>query len=323
MVKWNEKSIEDACERIIDYRGKTPKKMPYGIPLITAKIIKDGKIDYSNLEYIAEGDYDSWMVRGIPQKDDVVITTEAPLGEIAQLDSRKIALAQRVITLRGKKNETDNNFLRYLLQTHEVKSRILAKATGSTADGIRQSELREVLLPMPEFEEQERIGKILRCFDDQIQKLESNNVNLKKINQSLFKSWFIEFDGQSEFVNSELGQIPLGWYVVSFENFARLIKGFSYKGSEKFEKINEFLFVTLNNIKEGGGFNTKRIPQASNGLSNWFTRSKALLDENNIIVTKYSNKQSKKVSGFNPNAILYTIKRVELIQTTLKNELDV
>lgn len=100
---WKENKLEDICETIIDYRGKTPKKTAFGIPLITAKIVKNGKIDYSNQEYIAEEDYGKWMVRGLPKKDDVIITTEAPLSEVAQLDGRKIALAQRIITSSREK----------------------------------------------------------------------------------------------------------------------------------------------------------------------------------------------------------------------------
>jgi len=93
--EWKELPLEDAMDAIIDYRGKTPKKTDSGIPLITAKIVKNGRINPTQ-EYIAEADYDAWMQRGIPQKGDVVLTTEAPLGEVAQLNGEKIALAQRI-----------------------------------------------------------------------------------------------------------------------------------------------------------------------------------------------------------------------------------
>ena len=83
------------------------------------------------------------------------------------------------------------------------------------------------------------------------------------------------------------------------------------------------LYKQIRYFVENQGYNVKRIPQASNGLSNWFTRSKTLLDENNIIVTKYSNKQSKEKSGFTPNATIYNIKRIKPTQTSLNNELDV
>jgi len=81
------------------------------------------------------------------------------------------------------------------------------------------------------------------------------------------------------------------------------------------------LYRQIRNFIESQGYNSKRIPQASNGLSNWFTRSKILLDENNIIVTKYTNKQSRAKSGFTPNATIYNIKRITPQQTALDDEL--
>lgn len=83
------------------------------------------------------------------------------------------------------------------------------------------------------------------------------------------------------------------------------------------------LYRKIRNFVDSQGYNSKRIPQASNGLSNWFTRSKTLLDENNILVTKYTNKQSKETSGFTPNATIYNIKRILSNQAKLDNELDV
>lgn len=76
------KKLEDIVSRFIDYRGKTPTKTKSGVPLITAKIVKDGGL-LSYTEYIAPGSYLGWMTRDIPSKNDVIITTEAPLGEVA------------------------------------------------------------------------------------------------------------------------------------------------------------------------------------------------------------------------------------------------
>jgi type I restriction enzyme S subunit len=94
-------SIADAVEAIIDYRGKSPTKTSAGVPLITARVVKDGEL-LQPTEFIAEADYDAWMRRGLPMEGDVVFTTEAPLGEVAQLDGHRVALAQRLLVLRGK-----------------------------------------------------------------------------------------------------------------------------------------------------------------------------------------------------------------------------
>lgn len=157
---WRTHLLEDAMASIIDYRGKTPRKTAFGVPLITAKIIKNGRIEEFE-EFILPDDYDSWMSRGLPQAGDVVMTTEAPLGEIAQLDKRKVALAQRVITLRGKPSVLDNTFLRYLMQSSEFQNDLQARGSGTTVIGIRQSELRRITLSLPPIEQQNAFSKLV------------------------------------------------------------------------------------------------------------------------------------------------------------------
>ena len=252
---WITKPIEDCMDAIIDYRGKTPKKTASGVPLVTAKIIKRGTI-LPVTEYIAEQDYNSWMRRGIPHPGDVVMTTEAPLGEIAQLDTRKIALAQRVITLRGKSGELDNTFLKYLMLSTNVQNQLIARSTGTTVKGIKQAELREVELTYPEYSIQRRIADILGTLDDKIELNRRMNETLEAMARRLFKSWFVDFDPvrakatlrkkhpkwtnarlsrealpkldpkiaelfPDVLVDSELGEIPEGWRVGTVGDIAK------------------------------------------------------------------------------------------------------
>jgi len=142
---WRSLPLEEAMDAIIDYRGKSPRKTPFGVPLITAKVVKDGRI-LPPTEFIDPADYDEWMRRGLPRAGDVLITTEAPLGEVAQLDGRKVALAQRLIALRGKQDVLDSTFLKFLLQSQRVQDSLKARSTGTTVAGIRQSELRRIEL---------------------------------------------------------------------------------------------------------------------------------------------------------------------------------
>jgi len=185
--------LEDCMDAIIDYRGKTPKKTDSGIPLITAKIIKNGRIQEVK-EFIAEDDYDSWMRRGIPRSGDIVLTTEAPLGEVAQLDDRKIALAQRVITLRGKKGLLNNDYLKYLLQSNDIQHQLDGRGTGTTVKGIKQSELREVILNFPDLPIQKSVAFMLKTLDGKIENNRKTNQTLEQMAQALFKSWFVDFD---------------------------------------------------------------------------------------------------------------------------------
>ncbi|MDF5034002.1 restriction endonuclease subunit S [Vibrio parahaemolyticus] len=223
--------LEDAVEALIDYRGKTPKKTTSGVPLITAKVIKNGEILEPN-EFIAPENYDSWMVRGLPKVGDVVLTVEAPLGQVAQLTESYVALAQRVVTLRGKEGVLDNTYLKYLLMTPKMQAALDGRSSGSTVKGIKQSELRKVELELPDIGTQRKIASILASLDNKIANNKAMNQTLEKLAQRIFKSWFIDFDPvkankeglpfdglspeiqalfPNEFEDSELGMIPKGW----------------------------------------------------------------------------------------------------------------
>ncbi len=145
-----EEPVGAICSAIIDYRGKTPPKAPTGIRLLTAKVIKDGRIDKSRLEYISEETYEWWMRRGFPREGDLLITTEAPLGETAILrGAERVALAQRVILLRGNPEVVDQRYLFAAVRSPLVQGRLRQRATGTTVLGIKQRELRQVLIPLP------------------------------------------------------------------------------------------------------------------------------------------------------------------------------
>jgi type I restriction enzyme S subunit len=145
--------------RFIDYRGKTPVKTEIGIRLITAKNVKMGYLQESPMEYIAADNYESWMTRGIPKKGDVLFTTEAPLANVAQLDTdEKVAFAQRIIIMQPNAEKLDCTFLKYLLLSQPVQERIRSKGTGATVQGIKASLLKTIEISFPiSLQEQRRI----------------------------------------------------------------------------------------------------------------------------------------------------------------------
>ena len=150
--------LGDICT-FIDYRGKTPPKTSNGIPLVTAKIIKNSMIQEPQ-EFIAENYYNEWMRRGIPQKGDVIFTTEAPLGEVARIKTDdKLAFAQRIIVLEPNTQQLNAGYLFYALQDIVLKNRIAARATGTTVIGIKAAELKKVEIDLPPLQQQEKIAE--------------------------------------------------------------------------------------------------------------------------------------------------------------------
>ena len=180
---FKEKTLEELTA-FIDYRGKTPKKMSEGIPLITAKNVKEGYISIEPREFIAEKDYITWMRRGFPKEGDILFTTEAPLGNVARLGKfDKIALAQRIITFQCSKG-LNSYYLLYALLSERVKKKIGIQSTGSTVTGIRSKELKKIEIPLPPLPLQQKFAKIV----EQVEKMKENIRKTRQNSEELFNS---------------------------------------------------------------------------------------------------------------------------------------
>ena len=172
--EWVETTIGEHI-RFIDYRGKTPEKTESGMRLITAKNVKMGFLQETPMEFVAPDSYDDWMTRGIPRRGDVLFTTEAPLANVAQLDTdERVVFAQRIIIMQPNVSRLDCTFLKYLLLSQPVQQRIHTKGTGATVKGIKASLLKTIEISFPKsLTEQKQIVAKLDALTEETQHLES------------------------------------------------------------------------------------------------------------------------------------------------------
>ncbi|ROO35233.1 hypothetical protein SAHL_02915 [Salinisphaera orenii YIM 95161] len=143
---------EDLSKRVrfLDYRGKTPPKCDNGIPLITAKNVRLGFIKTEPEEFVEENAYEKWMTRGFPEVGDVLFTTEAPLANVAQLQTPgKVVIGQRLITMQTDRDEIDPGFLKWSLLSPQMQADIHSQATGATVLGIKAKLLKKISLHVP------------------------------------------------------------------------------------------------------------------------------------------------------------------------------
>jgi len=134
----------------IDYRGKTPPKTEDGVRLITAKNVRMGFIKTDPIEFMDSNAYDGWMTRGFPKKGDVLFTTEAPLANVAQLDTDEtVVIGQRLITMQADKSVLVPKFLKFSLLSPRMQKVIHTQGTGATVKGIKSKLLKKIPLNYP------------------------------------------------------------------------------------------------------------------------------------------------------------------------------
>ena len=193
--------LTNLLELIIDHRGKTPNKMGFedfssrGVPVLSAKHVKtEGLTELGSMRFASDEMYKKWMSVEV-QEGDIVLTSEAPMGEVFYInDDKKYLLGQRVFGLRPNKKLIHPMYLAAWLASAAGQREIAARASGSTVLGIRQSELLKIEVDLPPIAEQERIAAVRFSLVNKIDVNRRINQTLEAMAQAIFKSWFVDFD---------------------------------------------------------------------------------------------------------------------------------
>ena len=187
----NEKQLNEICD-FIDYRGKTPEKAERGIPLITAKNVKDNKFYIEPQEFIPEENYATVMTRGIPRVNDVLFTTEAPLGNVCRIPNvyEKFCVGQRLITMQPHKEVLNSEYLEYALVSAEFQDKMWQKSSGSTVKGIRSKLLVLLTIPVPPIEMQNDFAVFVKQVDKLKFKVQKSLDETQTLMDSLMQQYF-------------------------------------------------------------------------------------------------------------------------------------
>ena len=183
MGEWHEYTVADVISNVIDYRGKTPKKLggdwsDTGYRALSAKNIKTGRIvQPDSIRFVSEEMYRKWMKDEV-EKEDILITSEAPFGQIYYWNSdEKIVLSQRLFAIRVNEKFYPK-FIYFYMTSSFFQAELDGRATGTTVVGLRQPELLKCNVFAPNYDEQKRIGDLLWSIEQKINNNEHINSNL-------------------------------------------------------------------------------------------------------------------------------------------------
>lgn len=204
-VGWTVAPLGELIEKLMDFRGRTPKKlgMDWGggdIPALSANNVRMGYIDFDRECYLGSDElYAAWMVQGDTQKNDLVFTMEAPLGNVAVIpDDRKYILSQRVVLLRANQRVKHSYLFQYL-RSDTFRKILEANSTGTTAKGIQQKRLVQLPVVVPPPEEQGRIADMLSAIDGKLGALQSKQSHHQTLKRGLMQKlltgeWRVSLD---------------------------------------------------------------------------------------------------------------------------------
>lgn len=193
---WQHLSLREAGISLIDCVHKTPEAKDEGYPYVAIPQMKDGRIDFSSARKISHEDFLAWTVKAKPEADDIVISRRCNPGESAYVpEGVEFALGQNLVLLRSDGKKVYRPYLRWLLNSPfwwaEVRKYM---NVGAIFTSLKCADVPNFTLPIPPLDEQIKIYEILYSLDTKIELNHQINQILESMAQTIFKSWFVDFE---------------------------------------------------------------------------------------------------------------------------------
>jgi type I restriction enzyme S subunit len=164
---WGVVTATEACQLVVDCKNRTPpfvSESDYAV--VRTPNVREGAFVLEDLRFTDEASYHVWTARAVPQFGDIMITREAPLGEVCPVpNGRKVCLGQRMMLYRPSPSKTDSGYLLYSLASWPVRANLLTKIGGSTVGHAKVDDIRFLQLPLPPLPEQRAIAGALSEVD--------------------------------------------------------------------------------------------------------------------------------------------------------------
>lgn len=213
------RTIRELCSVVVDCPHSTPKWTANGKIVIRNKNIKHGKIDFSSPSYTDDEHFAQRIKRAKPQPGDIIITREAPIGDVGMIpENTECCLGQRMVLLRANQSVCDNFYLLYSLQSLYVQHQISwSEGTGTTVSNLRIPHLEQIQIPYLPLEQQAKISSVLRALEEKIENNRRLNDNLEQQAMSLYAEIFLNSSDSnvtsgtlSDIAVITMGQSPSG-----------------------------------------------------------------------------------------------------------------
>ena len=166
----------------------------HGVPIIRVNNFRDMCLDLSDVMRIApdvEAKYGRTRLSG----GEVLLTLVGSVGQVAQVPKTCAGFnVARAVGVVKPANGIDAKWIAICLRSPLSQHLLGSRANTTVQTTINLKDVRALPIPIAPPAEREQIAEFVSALDDRIALLRETNATLEAIAQSLFKSWFVDFD---------------------------------------------------------------------------------------------------------------------------------
>ena len=161
-----EKQLSEVCKKITDGAHKTPKYLGEGVTFISAKNIINGRLDFSDIKYISESEYQEIQKRCQTEKGDVLLAKSGSLGMTAIVENdESLGLFESLAILKYDRMLLNGVFLCRQMQSDAVQSQLMSNVKGVAVKHLHLNVISKTKIIVPPMDLQERFCAFARQSD--------------------------------------------------------------------------------------------------------------------------------------------------------------
>lgn len=212
--------LNDVCELIVDCPHSTEPDEGEGYPIIRTPNIGVGYLDLEGVQRVSKAAYDRRNIRAVPRPNDLILAREAPAGNVGIIrEGMKVCLGQRTVLIRPSAEKVSPLFLNYYLNAPKQRHALLSNSNGATVSHVNMPVIRNLVIELPDREDQDRIADVLSAYDELIENSRRQIKLLEEAAQRLYKEWFIDLKFPGHETAPIVDGLPEGWKRLSLREY--------------------------------------------------------------------------------------------------------
>lgn len=148
--KWATCTLESVCKKITDGTHKTPTYVESGIEFLSAKDLKNERIEWGSQKFITKEEHKQLIKRCNPELGDVLLAKSGSLGAVAVIDrGHEFSLFESLCLIKHDRSQICAEFLTGLLRAPSMLSHLLGKNKGIAIKHLHLIDVRNLVIPLP------------------------------------------------------------------------------------------------------------------------------------------------------------------------------